>query len=200
VASLLDFVETALRFELGLTTPQNPVEERVNGAPLPDGTDPMPEPEIDARGLEILTDYVRFLAPPAREAPMNDATQDSLQAGEELFLDIGCGTCHVPSMRTGPAEPEVLSLQIVTLYSDMLLHDMGPELADVCGPEAGPSEYRTARLWGLRHRTALLHDGRAATSLDAIAYHGGEAESARTAFSALPAEQRDLLLRFLASL
>jgi CxxC motif-containing protein (DUF1111 family) len=200
VASLLAFVETALRVELGLTTPQNPVEETVNGSPLPDGTDPMPEPEIDGRGLEILTDYVRFLAPPTPEEPASPAIRDSLEAGERIFGEIGCGTWHFPSMATGQAESNALSAKPVALYSDLLLHDMGPELADVCGPEASPSEYRTARLWGLRHRTLLLHDGRASRPLEAIAYHGGEAEVARSAFSGLPEDQQALLLRFLASL
>jgi CxxC motif-containing protein (DUF1111 family) len=103
-------------------------------------------------------------------------------------------------MRTGRSEFPALDRQLVPLYSDLLLHDMGPALADVCGRSASPSEYRTARLWGLRYRNALLHDGRAATVSQAIAFHGGEAGAARAAFEQLSPEQQALLLRFLATL
>lgn len=64
-ATIADFIDTALRFELGLTTPAHPVEETVNGRPLPPGADPMPDPDLDARGVRLLVEYVRLLAPPA---------------------------------------------------------------------------------------------------------------------------------------
>lgn len=188
-----DFIDTALRFELGLTTPAHPTEETVNGVPIPSSADPMPDPEIDERGLRLLAEYVRFLAPPARDTPESGAARDSVARGEELFAAIGCASCHVPAFRTPDRKR-------VALYSDLLLHDVGPGLADVCGTSAGPSEYRTAPLWGLRYREALLHDGRAHSVPEAVALHGGEASAARDGFVRLSAEQRALLLRFVGSL
>jgi CxxC motif-containing protein (DUF1111 family) len=199
IATAFDFIETALRFELGLTTPMNPAEETVNGVPVPPESDPTPEPEIDERGMRLLADYVRFLAPPSREAT-SGTSRDSVRSGETLFERIGCATCHVPVMLTAPNDVAALSEQAVPLYSDLLLHDMGPDLADVCGANASPSEYRTARLWGLRYRTLLMHDGRASTPAEAIELHGGEGTDSRTAFAALTSEERAMLLRFLESL
>jgi CxxC motif-containing protein (DUF1111 family) len=200
IATVLDFNETALRFELGLTTHVNPVEETVNGVPIPPETDPFPEPEIDKRGLGILTDYVRFLAPPAPEVPATAETADSILGGERIFAEIGCATCHVPSFQSGRVGSGALSNREVRLYSDLLLHDMGPELADVCGPSASPAEYRTARLWGLRYRSEFLHNGQAKTVEEAIALHGGEGTGARAGYSRLTDDERAYLLRFLASL
>lgn len=198
-ATILDFIDTALRFELGLTTPAHPTEETVNGKPLPRGTDPSPDPEIDERGMDLLADYVRLLAPPGRAATWGPA-RDSVSRGEELFRSTGCASCHVPELRSGPSDVRALDRKPVPLYSDLLLHDLGPDLADVCGASAAPSEYRTAPLWGLRFRSTYLHDGRAGTLREAIALHGGEAAAARAAFQARSAEHQGLLLRFLSSL
>ncbi|HSM61068.1 MAG TPA: di-heme oxidoredictase family protein [Longimicrobiales bacterium] len=198
--TIRDFVDGALRFELGFTTPDHPVEESVNGAPLPEGADPMPEPEIDARGVDLLTDYVRFLAPETRAVPGTRAARDSVERGEELFSETGCAACHLPVLRTGPSDVAALSHRDVPLYSDLLLHDLGSDLADLCGPGATSSEHRTARLWGLRTRSRFLHDGRAASVEDAIRLHGGEAEGSRLGFEALDAAERALLLRFLSTL
>lgn len=199
-ATVLDFVDTALRFELGLTTPLHPAEETVNGTAVPPATDPKPEPEIDARGMNLLADFVRFLAPPARALPASRAARDSVAQGEGLFGSTGCASCHVPVLHTGRSAIAALDRRPVPLYSDLLLHDMGPGLADVCGSSASPSEYRTARLWGLRYRELLLHHGGARSAREAIAFHGGEAAAARTAFERLAPAQQATLLRFLASL
>lgn len=199
LATALDFIDTALRFELGLTTPGNPHEERPNGAALPPDADPVPEPEIDERGMGLLTDYVHFLAPPAAEAA-TDAVRDTIEEGATSFTGIGCGKCHTPSLETGAHAVAALSGRTARLYSDMLLHDMGPELADVCGPDAAPAEYMTTRLWGLRHRSQYLHDGRALSLESSIEAHGGEAATSRDAYRALTPARRELLLRFLRSL
>jgi CxxC motif-containing protein (DUF1111 family) len=160
----------------------------------------MGEPEIDQRGLDLLTEYVRYLAPPAPRLPEPGPLRDSVVAGEELFLDLGCGSCHVPVLETGPHEVPALSRVRVPLYSDLLLHDLGPELTGVCGPGAAPTEHRTARLWGVGLRRVFLHDGRAPTLEDAIEAHGGEAETTRAAFRDLAAADRRRLIRFLESL
>ncbi len=199
-ATLFDFIEGALRFELGLTTPQHPQEETVNGVPIPPDADPMPDPEMDARGIGLLSDYVRFLAPPTRAELSSSAVRDSVARGERLFDEIGCTSCHVPSMQTGPSDVATLDRKRVNLYSDVLLHDMGPLLADVCGRNASPSEYRTSRLMGLRFQENYLHDGRARSLLQAVLYHGGEAESRRDAFVRLSPPEQAFLIRFLASL
>lgn len=198
-ATIPQFVGTALGSELGLTTPAHPAEETVNGKPLPPGTDPAPDPEIDARGVGLLADYVRFLAPPAPERTAG-AVRDSVRRGGRLFGSIGCAGCHVPSLLTGRSDVAALDRRVARLYSDLLEHDLGPVLAGVCGAAATPAEYRTAPLWGLRYRSLLLHDGRAHTLRRAIELHGGEALASRAGFDRLSPAEQDLVLRFLASL
>jgi len=199
VATIEGFIDTALRFEIGLTTPAHPEEERINGRPLPPGVDPMRDPEIDDNGIGRLADYIRFLAPPAREAASAMAS-DSIRRGGQLFEGLRCHACHSLSLRTGTGSFPSLSGVEARLYSDLLLHDMGPALADVCGTNASPSEWRTSMLWGLRYRGRLMHDGRAADARSAILLHGGEAQVSRDLFSRLSAAEQTDLLRFLASL
>ncbi len=198
IASIRDFVDTALRFELGLTTPEHPVEELVNGASLPSGVDPMPDPEIDARGIDLLAAYVQFLAAPTRAAIAPGAVADSVEVGEQVFRSLGCASCHVPSLVLGPDAPA--GVDEIQLYSDLLLHDMGDSAADVCAGIAAPSEYRTPALWGLRFRRELLHDGLAPSVGAALARHGGEALAAQMRFASLSAGDRASLLRFLGTL
>ena len=197
IATLDEFVDTALRFEMGLTTYLNPEEETLNGTPIPPDTDPAADPEIDARTLALLADYVRFLAPPTR---FTTAAADTVAQGEAIFNEIGCAACHVARMRTGPSENPALHRKTIELYSDMLLHDMGAESAGVCGIAASPTEYRTARLMGLRVRTQYLHDGSGGSIAEAILRHGGEAETARNGFERLNPVGRNFLIRFLGSL
>ena len=200
VATLFDFVEGALRTEMGLTTYLRPVEETINGAVIPPEIDPAPDPEIDERTLNALTDYVRFLAPPVRALPDDPAVRDTMARGERLFRDVGCVGCHVPSMTTGPNDVTALDRKTINLYSDFLLHDLGPTFADVCGPGATPSEYRTASLMGLRFRIEYFHDDRSGTLRNAILSHAGEATPVRDNFARLhPAAQIELI-RFLSSL
>lgn len=200
VATLLEFVASALRLEMGLTNPLAPEEQGLNGGPLPDGSDPAPDPEVDLTTLQRLADFVRFLGPLAPEPLADDARRDSIVRGERLFSELGCATCHVPRMTTGRSEISALDRKIVSLYSDLLLHDMGPELADVCGAGAAPAEIRTEMLAGLRYRRAYLHDGRALDLREAILRHGGEAARAREAFARLDLLSQLLLLRFLDSI
>lgn len=198
-ATIGGFVESALRFELGLTTPAHPREEGVNGARLPDGVDPIGEPEIEDHGVGVLSDFARYLAPPSR-ALLGASARDSAREGEELFRSAGCTNCHVPEMRTAANSPAPIANRTASLYSDLLLHDMGPALADVCGTSASPSEWLTPRLWGLRFRTRYLHDGRATDLTQAILHHGGEATAAREAFSRMSPGERAALIRFLRSI
>ncbi len=193
------FIAGALLFEMGLTSPINPQEVLLDGKPLPDGVDPAPDPEVDSTSLHRLTDFVRFLAP-AAPRPAQDAAESALiDRGQKLFSQIGCAACHTPSMRTGRNASRVLDRKTVTLYSDLLLHDMGPELAGFCGIAASPAEWRTEPLMGLRYRKEFLHDGRAGDLFEAIRMHGGEAARARDAFQGLDRLTQEALIRFLST-
>ena len=119
------------------------------------------------------------------------ARQALLGDGGRLFVRIGCDKCHVPSLATRDGDQ-------VSLFSDLLLHDMGPALDDkIVQGEATGSDWRTAPLVGLSLRRRYLHDGRATTLRDAILAHGGEAEIVRERFFDLPDAQRDAVTSFL---
>ncbi len=194
--SLLEFSQGAFPTEQGVTDPASPEEGSVGGQPLPPGVDPAPDPEIDAQSVRLADAFVRFLAPPT-QLKLSKAGQ----RGRKVFTEVGCAGCHVPALRTGANPVEALSFKEVKAYSDLLLHDMGPELADICfGPVATRSEFRTEPLMGLRLADHFLHDGRAESIEEAILAHGGEAAAARSAFDALSPEDRQALLEFLRSL
>jgi CxxC motif-containing protein (DUF1111 family) len=160
--------------------------------------------EITAQRLAAMEAYLRGLAVPARRG----VDDPRVQHGEALFAAARCATCHVPELRTGdyPAAP-MLAHQVIRPYTDLLLHDMGEGLADG-RPDylAGGRDWRTPALWGLglsgtvNGHAALLHDGRARNPAEAILWHGGEATVSREAFRAMPKDDRDALLAFLASL
>src|SRR5437660_3582323 len=195
VATLREFNTDAFVMEMGITDPGNQTEQTIGGMPLPPGVDPLPEPEISAEQFDAADAFVRFLAPPPR-APL-DLT--GVQ-GAGVFGRIGCASCHVPLLVTGNNPVPALQFRKVLAYTDLLLHDMGPDLADICLGDAQPSEFRTEPLMGLRFATAFLHDGRAGTIEDAITLHRGEGLRARNRFLRLSPFERGALLRFLRSL
>lgn len=199
-ATLRGFVEEAVRAEMGITTASRPDEELPNGTPLPEGADPAPDPETDEATLVLLTDYVRFLAPPRTLVVPSDGPAADLEEGARIFEFMRCSTCHVPEFTTTGADSPALDRRRFRLYSDLLLHDMGPDLAGPCTPGTSPSEWKTARLVGLGHRSEFLHDGRAGSIEDAILLHGGEAAGSRAIFERLTSEARQQVLRFLQSL
>jgi CxxC motif-containing protein (DUF1111 family) len=198
--TLASFIEDAARGELGLTTPLRPTESLPQGRPLPDGVDPAADPEVDRAFLEGLTDYVRFLAPPAQDLPADPEGRAAVAQGREIFTQLGCAKCHTPVWTTGPNASPALSEKSFHAYSDFLLHEMGPDLADVCAPGVGRSEWRTPPLMGLSLRSVFLHNGRAQRLVDAVALHGGEAADSRDRFKILSQEMREDLVRFLQSL
>jgi CxxC motif-containing protein (DUF1111 family) len=196
VPTLAEFNEGAFLLEQGITTPNIPSEGTVGGQPLPAGVDPTPEPELGAEQIALADAFVRFLAPPAARKLTGAARH-----GRDVFSEIGCATCHIPALRTGDHPVRALAYQEIRAYTDLLLHDMGPELADVClGLVAQPAEFRTEPLMGLRLMNRFLHDGRATTVEEAIRLHGGEAGAARDAFAGLTEADRSALLEFLRSL
>ncbi len=197
--TLAECIEFSFSSELGLTTAGFPRENDLAGTPLPEGIDPLAEPELAAEELAQADAFVRLLAPPPRGEPAPDG-RGEVSEGELIFRAIGCAECHVPVLRTGDNPIRALAQREVHGYTDLLLHDMGPELADACLGQASPSEFRTEPLMGLRHARVFLHDGRAATIEDAIRAHGGEACLARNKFQELGPEKRGALLAFLGTL
>jgi CxxC motif-containing protein (DUF1111 family) len=128
--------------------------------------------------------------------------------GEALFAQAQCSVCHVPQLQTGP-KPALKAAANLAIrpYTDLLLHDMGPELADGRPDfKASGSEWRTAPLWGIglletvNGHHDLLHDGRARSVTEAILWHGGQAQPSREAFRAMPKADRDALVKFVESL
>lgn len=192
---LREFNAGAFVIEQGITSPESAVEETIGGAPIPAGVDPVAEPEIDQAAFDAADAFVRFLAPPA---PLRLTRQG--RRGEALFPKLGCAGCHVPALETGDHPVAALSRKKVAAYTDLLLHDMGPELADICLGLATPAEFRTEPLMGLRLATRFLHDGRAETIEQAIELHGGEAAGSREKFRHLGEEERAALVAFLKGL
>lgn len=180
VATLVEFMGDAFRDEMGVTNPLVPRDEqrgcRPFGAEL--GTD------IDAVPLQDVAAFMSTLDPPVPPAAC------LASAGATVFASTGCADCHKPSF-AGPG-------RTTNLYSDMLVHDMGPAFDDrfVAGAALG-SEWRTMPLWRISERVHFLHDGRAATIRDAIAAHGGQAAPAAANFAALDAATQQSLLDFL---
>jgi CxxC motif-containing protein (DUF1111 family) len=159
--------------------------------------------EVSAEQVERLVFYLSLLGVPERRG----AEDPEVRRGEALFARVGCAACHTPAFTTGGADLPELAGQEVHPYTDLLLHDMGDELADGLPDDGGAGrEWRTPPLWGLGRlgevsgEVRLLHDGRARRAEDAILWHGGEGRRARDAFAALDARSRASLLRFLESL
>src|SRR5437773_2991652 len=197
VAALLDFNAGAFPQEMGVTTPLSPVEETINGTPVPPDTDPAPDPEITVDDIEKVTAFTRFLAPPPQQFFTNHTDLHLARRGRKLFAHLNCAVCHMPKMNTGPSTSKALDRKAVALYSDLMVHDMGSALADICLEQAHPSEFRTEMLMGLRFREQFLHDGSAKTVQEAIERHDGEARNSRDRFKALKEKDKQALLKFL---
>ena len=160
--------------------------------------------EVSDRLLKLVTFYARNLAVPARRSTASPEVAE----GERIFTATGCAACHKPSFRTGPSteSPHLANLTIWP-YTDLLLHDMGPDLADdrPDGRATG-REWRTAPLWGIgltkvvNGHTYFLHDGRARSIMEAILWHDGEAKRSTDRFKALSKRDRERLIAFVNSL
>jgi CxxC motif-containing protein (DUF1111 family) len=160
-------------------------------------------PELEPHIHEQVDFYTANLAVPVRR----NLDDPAVHAGWQVFLDAGCAACHTPTWTTGASPHEWLSNQTIHPFTDLLLHDMGPGLADGRSEFlASGSEWRTPPLWGIGltetvgGHFSLLHDGRARNLLEAILWHGGEAAASQQAVRQLPTRQRNDLLAFLNSL
>ncbi|MBB3062018.1 di-heme oxidoredictase family protein [Microbulbifer rhizosphaerae] len=176
--------------------------------------------ELADQHLADLTKYISLLG----VRPQRDYDSPSVQNGEQLFTNVGCADCHTPTHQTSEHHPLAeLRNQTIHPYTDLLLHDMGPGLADNLGEgEASGAEWRTPPLWGLGLSACVtggvenpiggqgneictpehsyLHDGRARSIEEAILWHGGEGQAANDGYQGLSASEKQDLLNFLGSL
>jgi CxxC motif-containing protein (DUF1111 family) len=199
--SLKQQVANAFAEDIGITSELFPHESCSAAQTACNAAAREERPELRPSQLASMLDYMRGLAAPARR----DVDDARVIGGEALFHSLGCALCHRETLTLGSFAPvPALSGAAIHPYSDLLLHDMGEELADGRDDfEAGPRDWRTPPLWGLGlvgNRAVYLHDGRARTPAEAILWHGGEAQSAAEAFRSLPRNERDALLAFLNSL
>jgi CxxC motif-containing protein (DUF1111 family) len=202
--SVIQQCASALVADMGLTSTLFATQNHTAGESACNDAPHGGAPEVSDAILDALGLYARSLAVPARR----DTEKPAVKRGAALFEEIGCARCHVPTLRTGPVAslPE-LPAEDIHPYTDLLLHDLGPELSDERPVfTAEGAEWRTPPLWGIglvkqvNGHTFLLHDGRARNASEAVLWHGGEALGARKAFSALERRDRDALVAFLGSL
>jgi CxxC motif-containing protein (DUF1111 family) len=194
VATLDEFTADAYQGDMGITSPMRPDE-----LPNPDAlTDDLkPGLDVDLDTVNAVADYMRLLEIPSR-APADPTA-------EALFAQVKCAVCHVPSLRTRADYPikELADVDAV-VFTDMLLHDMGDELADgLDDGKASSRGWKTPPLIGLRHFSAFMHDGRAQTVEQAVLLHEGKGSEANTSvalFKELTIEQRAALLAYVRSL
>ena len=217
VATLRGFAGDAYLNEVGISNPDFPhdrstcaLNKTVSGVLLDADDDPEDRPDADGRAdVDRFADFMRGL-----DAPPNLPQDLDARTGQALFAAIGCGGCHVASIRTAlnpaafippttggvPLSPTlnfVLRNRVIHPYSDFLLHDMGSLGDGITSGAAGPTMMRTAPLWGVRAKSRLLHDGRAEDIGGAIGFHDGQAATARDAFLALSPAQQQKLIDFL---
>lgn len=166
--------------------------------------DHVSDPEVSASIVDAVVFYLKTLKAPTRR----DEADSDVLAGELLFANTGCESCHVSTLKTGTSTVTDLNEVEFHPYTDLLLHDMGDALNDLYTEgSATAAEWRTTPLWGLGLSKdsqggtyQLLHDGRATTIEGAILYHGGEAEDSKTNYSNLSQSEKDQLIKFLESL
>jgi CxxC motif-containing protein (DUF1111 family) len=207
-ATIKIITASAFQGDIGITNPLFPDQpcsaNQTTCQNTRDGNDLPEDVELPEELLEMVTHFMLNIGVPKRREP-NDP---DVINGRAAFYETGCAQCHTPSFTTGYS-PELphLSKQTIWPYSDLLLHDMGPDLADHRPDyEATGTEWRTPPLWGVGLSGAvnggsnLLHDGRARSVEEAILWHGGEAATTKERFIHLPKSERESLIKFVESL
>ncbi|NLQ18894.1 c-type cytochrome [Marinomonas sp. M1K-6] len=211
VANIRAQNQSAFNTDLGLSTPLNPAPSgdcsllQRDCLASPNGNSAhLDHLEVDQQQARLVDLFVLLSSPPA----MRNLTHNHFLAGKRFFDEGGCARCHTPKMQTGnDSNFTVLNNRTFYPFTDMLLHDMGPELASgFPSASASPREWRTAPLWGIglsekvSGRVGFLHDGRARTIEEAILWHGGEAKPSQAYYKKLNKQQRNKLIYFLESL
>jgi CxxC motif-containing protein (DUF1111 family) len=215
--SLVIFSGEAYNVEQGITNelfpdergeggvPDPPVCRQVVTAPQDAVNVDLTQPQKVIDNVNAFANFMRFLAAPVQASSgystaTRTVSQASIQAGATVFNNIGCASCHKPSMQTGNHLNAALRFQTVNLFSDLLLHEIGTG-DDISQGVADGTEFRSAPLWGLGKRLFFLHDGRTSDLLAAIAEHDGtEPATVIANFNALTSTQKQDLLNFLRSL
>ena len=207
-ASLQSFAADAYLNEMGITSPLFPDENTSSGRSVA-AFDPVRDPEDEGEDVEAFANFMRSTKAPSRGPITADVV-----AGDTLFNQVGCATCHVPAIVTSEpgtringgafTVPAALGNKIIRPYSDFLSHDIGTgdgipilptaEFADTT------NKMRTAPLWALRTRNRMMHDGLSFTKEEAIDRHRGQADTVRQRFNALTSRQKAQVMRFLESL
>ncbi|MCB5160468.1 di-heme oxidoredictase family protein [Marinomonas algarum] len=203
--------QQAFNIDMGLSTPDLPfasgdcTDLQQECMTSPNGNSPhLDNLEIDKQQMYLVNLFVSLSKPPS----MRNLQSSRFLEGKTIFEESGCVSCHTPKQKTGQ-QVSFTALKNKTFYpfTDMLLHDMGPDLASGFPSfSASPREWRTAPLWGIglsasvSGRVGFLHDGRARTIEEAILWHGGEAKHSQQAYKQLDKTQRDTLIYFLESL
>ncbi len=213
---LIDQIAAAMRNDLGVRNDLFPQIDCFNNCTAG-------KLQLPIKTMEDIETYISLLGVPPRTNPIDP----KVKQGEALFRSIGCANCHVPTLTTGESKFKELSYQTIQPFTDLLLHDLGPGLADESG-KANARKWRTAPLWGLknvraanenhsdlfppgdinilwtdtlkeaaRNRIQLLHDGRAESIQEAVLWHGGEALSVNQKYQTLTKEQREAIEAFL---
>lgn len=209
--SLEMFSGEAYNVEQGVTSDLFPHERDEAPACRYNGTPESTTNWGENRPLNVPSDVVKFAAfMRMLAAPTPAPDTDSVVRGRKLFSDVGCALCHTPTLHTGKSSVAALRDKDVNLYSDLVLHGMGPGLADdVSQGNAKGDEFRTAPLWGLGKRVFFLHDGRTKDLLEAIRAHasagsgtypGSEANQVTARFNNLTEIDKQHVLNFLRSL
>ena len=218
--SLEIFAGEAYNVEMGITNElfqnerSSPDEALAGGLPANCRINPTPEDATNMNATQYVgvpsdvvefAMFMRLLAPPTPSTTVPGGAA-SIADGSRVFNSIGCAMCHTPTLQTAPsAFTPGLSQASANLFSDLLVHHMGTNLADgVSQGSAGPDQFRSAPLWGLGQRIFFLHDGRTTNLLDAIQEHASQGSEANTVINNFnkqltPQQQQDLL-NFLRSL
>lgn len=200
-ATILEQCAGAYNGDMGITSYLKPIETGFGQSNGEDGFGD--DLELADNILRRVALYCKTLAVPA---PRN-ITVSNVRRGAKIFEQLECAKCHIPKMQTGPSPIAALANQTIFPYSDMLLHDMGDDLADH-RPDflASGNEWKTRPLWGIgltnvvNNHTNFLHDGRAKNITEAILWHDGEALNSKNKFKQLSAKDRNDLLSFINSL
>ncbi len=201
IATLLTFSGDAYTNEMGITNDVFPDEPRggISEARLREcdklkDPEDVVDPRTGRRAIDNFEAFMKFLAPP----PRGPITEEA-RIGEQVFAEVGCASCHVPTLTTGANASASLNRKTLAPFSDFLLHELGTGDGIEQGA-AEPDEIRTPALWGLRLRRPLLHDGSAATISEAVRRHGGEAAGVMERYNRASEPMRRALLAFLDSL